>query len=237
MILAAGRGTRLGELTASRPKALVEINHRPLLRIVIERLKQCGVTEIIVNAHHFADMVVDYLDQEDRFGIRIEVSREADLLDTGGGLKQAAWFFLDDDARLNEPFILHNVDVVSTIDFDRMIDFHREQGADVTLAVQQRTTSRYLLFDSGGHLGGRYRSGDVKPSGSDIRAFAGVHVMTPALVDRLPGTGAFSIIDAYLALVRRGAKIVGFPADEYGWQDVGTPERLASTRLDMPPDA
>src|SRR6185436_18118435 len=108
MVLAAGLGTRLRPITDSRPKALVEVYGRTLLEIALVRLRDFGVTEVIVNVHHFADMVVDFLKSKNNFGMRIEISREEVLLDTGGGLKKAAWFFLDDPKRLDEAFILHN---------------------------------------------------------------------------------------------------------------------------------
>ncbi len=147
MILAAGLGTRLRPLTDDRPKALVEVAGHTLLEISLRRLRQFGIREVIVNVHHFADMVLAYLKKNDNFGMRIEISREDALLDTGGGLKQAAWFFQENSNDSNEPFVLHNVDVVSTIDLDRMMQFHRKSNALATLAVQKRETSRYLLFD------------------------------------------------------------------------------------------
>src|SRR5438045_6423006 len=115
MVLAAGLGTRLRPLTDNRPKALVEVGGRALLEITLSRLRTLGISEVIVNVHHFADMVIDYLKSKRNLGMRIEVSREDVLLDTGGGLKKAAWFFLEDPSRLDEPFLLHNVDVISTI--------------------------------------------------------------------------------------------------------------------------
>ncbi len=139
MILAAGLGTRLRPLTDHRPKALVEISGRTLLEITLSCLRSFGVTEVIINVHHFADMIVDYLKAKKNFGMRIEVSREEVLLDTGGGLKKAAWFFLEDSSGvksslLDEPFLLHNVDVISTIDLRRMLQFHTENQALATLA-------------------------------------------------------------------------------------------------------
>src|SRR6516164_7912851 len=155
MILAAGLGTRLRPLTNDRPKALVEVAGHTLLEITIARLKQFGVREIIINTHHFAGMMVDYLKSKNNFGMRVEISQEDVLLDTGGGLKKAAWFFLENSGRTNEPFLLHNVDVISTIDFGAMLRQHNESGALATLAVQKRETSRYLLFDGQSHLCGR----------------------------------------------------------------------------------
>ena len=218
MILAAGLGTRLRPLTEDRPKAMVEVSGRTLLEITLERLRQCGVGEVIVNAHHFADMIVDHLVANDNFGMHIEVSREESLLDTGGGLKNAAWFFLDDPDRLDEPFILHNVDILSTIDLERMVEFHRDSETLATLAVQDQDTSRYLLFDEQDQLCG-WRSkadGKTKLVGSSSRpqplAFCGIHVVSPRLLPMIREQGVFSIIDAYLNLAARGCKIVAFHA-------------------------
>jgi NDP-sugar pyrophosphorylase family protein len=161
MILAAGLGTRLRPLTDTRPKALVELNGRTLLEITLTRLRSFGVTEAIINVHHFADVVVDYLKTKNNFNMRVEISREDDrLLDTGGGLKKASWFFLEDSARSDsskqdEPFLLHNVDVISTIDLAAMLQFHKENHSLATLAVQSRPSSRQLLFDDQLQLSGR----------------------------------------------------------------------------------
>jgi NDP-sugar pyrophosphorylase family protein len=133
MILAAGQGTRLRPLTDDRPKALVEVAGRTLLQVTLERLRAFGVSEVIVNAHHYAEMIEKYLEANGNFGMRIEVSHEETLLDTGGGLKKAAWFFLESAAQ--GPFILHNVDVISTVDLGRMMRFHSESAALATLAV------------------------------------------------------------------------------------------------------
>src|ERR1700693_6647724 len=119
MILAAGLGTRLRPLTDNCPKALVEVAGRTLLEITLSRLRIFGIREVIVNVHHFADMIIEYLKANQNFGMRIEVSREDDLLDTGGGLKEAAWFFAEDTGAADASFIVHNVDVISTIDLDR----------------------------------------------------------------------------------------------------------------------
>jgi NDP-sugar pyrophosphorylase family protein len=156
MILAAGLGTRLRPLTDSLPKALVEINGRTLLEITLTRLRTFGVTAAIINVHHFADMLVQYLKSKNNFNMRIEISREDDvLLDTGGGLKKAAWFFEEAAAQQNEPFLLHNVDVVSTIDLTAILQFHTKNQALATLAVQTRESSRQLLFNDQLQLSGR----------------------------------------------------------------------------------
>jgi NDP-sugar pyrophosphorylase family protein len=232
MVLAAGLGTRLRPLTDDRPKALVVVAGRTLLEIVLERLQSFDVSEVIVNAHHHAEMIQDYLRANDNFGLRIEVSREEDLLDTGGGLKKAAHFFLKDGRNSQEPFLLHNVDVISTIDLARMVRYHQEQDALATLAMQDRDTSRYLLFDAHGQLCGRQAGRDgekelVRPL-ADVQAlaFSGVHVISPRLFAKIEEEGAFSIIRTYLRLAAEGERIVAFRADAYDWCDVGRPESL-----------
>jgi NDP-sugar pyrophosphorylase family protein len=212
MVLAAGLGTRLRPLTDTRPKALVETGGRTLLEITLERLRASGVGDVIINVHHFADMMLEYLKEKNNFGMRIEISREESLLDTGGGLKKAAWFFRDD----TEPFLLHNVDVISTIDLHRMTDHHNRHAALATLAVRHRRTSRPLAFDK--HL-------VLKGRGPGL-AFSGIHVISPRLLPMLTEDGAFSIIDAYVRLASQGERILGFRADEYDWRDLGRLEEF-----------
>jgi NDP-sugar pyrophosphorylase family protein len=225
MILAAGLGTRLGPLSRTRPKALAELNGRTLLEITLRRLRHFGITQVIINVHHFADMVIDYLRANHDFGMQIAISREEELLDTGGGLKKAAPFFLGscagapylpsfgrcgiendhasslpDSGRCgngtpdqtkesqsipDEPFVLHNVDVLSNIDLAEMARAHVAHGALATLAVQHRETSRSLLFDSQLELCGR-RVGDAPPemvrsTPADPLAFAGIHILSPRI--------------------------------------------------------
>ncbi len=243
MVLAAGLGTRLRPLTNDRPKALVEVGGRTLLEITLARLREFGVREVIVNVHHFADLVVEYLKARDNFGMRIEISREEELLDTGGGLKKAAWFFLEDSVKLDEPFILHNVDVISTIDLAAMVQFHeelrQEQRALATLAVQERVTSRYLLFDEANRLCGRRAGLDgkpemVRPAGqAQARAFSGIHIISPRIFPAMTEDGAFSIIAAYLRSAAQGENIVAFNADKYYWRDMGRPESVAQAERDF----
>ena len=227
MILAAGLGTRLRPLTDRRPKALVEVGGRTLLEIALARLSSFGIREVIINVHHFADMIVDYLRAHDNFGMRIDVSREEVLLDTGGGLKKAANFFLHNSLPLEEPFLLHNVDVISTIDLRRMGQFHAENRALATLAVQGRETTRYLLFDEQFQLCGRKSAPDAKTevirSSPQVHAlaFCGIHVISPRLFALMTEEGVFSIITPYLRLAARGEKILAFRSDEYHWRDLG----------------
>ena len=235
MILAAGFGTRLRPLTDGRPKALVTVAGKTLLEITIERLRSFGVSEIIVNAHHFAEQIEEFLRAHANFGLQIEISREDELLDTGGGLKKAAWFFRDDDA----PFLLHNVDVLSTIDLAAMLKAHRDRHALATLAVMQRKTSRYLLFDEAGLLCGRRAGVDGEPEmarpaeTTQALAFCGIHMIEPRLLSMLTEQGAFSIIPAYLRLAAAGERIAAFHADAYSWRDVGKLEDLAEAEKEL----
>ena len=228
MILAAGLGTRLRPLTDTRPKALVEIDGRTLLEITLERLRSFGVRDVIVNAHHFGDMIAEYVRSRD-FGMRVEISREDELLDTGGGLKKAAHFFLQDNS--SEPFILHNVDVISSVDLCALVESHRQNQALATLAVQQRESSRQLLFDDQLRLCGRQSNSDnselVRPARqARALAFCGIHVISPRIFQLMTEEGAFSIIETYLRLAERDEAISGFCADGYYWRDVGKPESL-----------
>jgi NDP-sugar pyrophosphorylase family protein len=239
MILAAGLGTRLRPLTEHRPKALVEVGGRTLLEITLSRLRVFGVREVIINVHHCAEMVLDYLRRNHNFGMQIEVSREDVLLDTGGGLKKAAYFFLQNSNRLEESFILHNVDVISTIDLQEMVRFHVANAALATLAVQERETSRYLLFDEQLRLCGR-QSGlnhqtELACASPKFQAlgFTGIHVVSPRLLTMIEEQGPFSIISTYLRLAARKESVIGFRADKYYWRDLGTPESVTQAAEEL----
>ena len=237
MVFAAGLGTRLRPLTNDRPKALVEISGHTLLEITLRRLASFGVREVIVNVHHFADMVVDYLAHNHNFGLRIEISREEILLDTGGGLKKAAWFFQQGGS--SEPFLIHNADVISAIDLAKMAQQHRDSGSLATLAVQDRPTSRYLLFNEHNHLCGRHAGRDgapeiVRPTNKfDALAFSGIHVISPRLLSLMTEDGVFSIITTYLRLAAEGQPISAFRADQYYWRDLGKPENVTQAEKDL----
>ena len=239
MILAAGLGTRLRPLTDHRPKALVEVAGRTMLEITLSRLRAFGIREVIINVHHFPDMILDYLKANDNFGMRIEVSREDVLLDTGGGLKKAAYFFLEDSGSIETPFLLHNVDVISTIDLRRMLQFHSENQALATLAVQDRVTSRYLLFDEQLQLCGRRSAQDQKSglvrSSEPVQAlaFSGIHIISPRIFAMMTEEGVFSIITSYLRLAACGEKILAFRADGYYWRDLGRPDNLLQAAEDV----
>lgn len=234
MVLAAGLGTRLRPLTDRRPKALVEVGGRTLLEITLTRLRSSGIREVIVNVHHFAQMIVEFLQAKNNFGMSIEISREEVLLDTGGGLKKAAWFFCEEQG----PFLLHNVDVISTIDFGAMVEAYEDSGAIATLAVQERETSRYLLFNETAQLCGRRivreKKHEIvrKAERVNALAFTGIHVISPRLLTMTKQDGVFSIIDLYLRLAGEGQKICGFRADEYYWRDLGKLEQVKKAEED-----
>jgi NDP-sugar pyrophosphorylase family protein len=230
MILAAGVGSRLRPLTDETPKALIDVGGAPMIERVIRRLKPAGVTDVIINLFHLGDRIVEFLAGKDNFGMRIAFSRESELLDTGGGLKHAAWFFED-----GRPFFLHNVDVLSDIDLTAMLRLHMETRALATLAVQHRPSSRQLLFDARGRLVGRETAQGMELAQGPVApierlGFTGIHVIDPAIFSRMHETGIFPITRTYLRLAGEGEQIVAYRADGQYWQDIGSPERLAQAR-------
>lgn len=234
MIFAAGLGTRLRPLTNDRPKAMVEVNGIPLLEIVIYRMKKAGVQDIMINVHHFADLVIDFLKAKDNFGIKIYISDERDqLLETGGGLKKVATFFDD-----GQPFLVHNTDIVSSIDLKKLYETHLVSGAIATLATRQRDTSRYLLFNEADHqLWGwanvktnAYRWSHRQAIIFEKRAFSGIQVIDPKLFEYFPEENAFSIIDTYLKAARYET-ILSYPHDADVWLDAGKPEQIEEAGL------
>lgn len=233
-LLAAGLGTRLRPLTDSRPKALVEVDGEPLLKLNIERLAAHGADRIVVNVHHFADQVVEYLGAH-TWPADILVSDERELLlDTGGGLKKAAPLF-----RPGEPVLVHNVDILSRLDLGALWRQHFESGALATLAVSQRDTARQLLFTPDGRLAGWHNrqsgetrwaldtvSGQSRADGCIELAFSGIAVVSPQMLDLLPEASApYPIIPAYLDAARTHT-IRHFLHPAADWLDVGKPETL-----------
>ncbi|MEM6723175.1 MAG: nucleotidyltransferase family protein [Bacteroidota bacterium] len=228
MIFAAGLGTRLRPLTNDRPKALVEIDGLSLLGIAIRRLKFFGVSEIVINIHHFADRMNAFLDTHD-FGISIHRSDESDLvLETGGGLLKAKPFFEGHTG----PILICNVDILTNLDLATFVGFHRSAGNLATLAVRRRNTSRYLHFDEAMHLcsWSNVKTGATKISRkgkgiSTAYAFSGLHVIEPRMLDLFTRNGKFSIIDTYLDLAK-SHQIGAYPHTDDKWLDVGKPEAL-----------
>lgn len=230
MVLCAGRGTRLQPLTATRPKALVEVAGRTLLEHVLGRLIAAGVTEAIVNLHHLGEQIPPFLAKHDNFGVRrVVYSPEPDLLGTGGGMKQASWFFDD-----GLPFLVHNVDVLSNVDLGALLRAHRKSSALATLAVMARRTTRPLYFDAGGRLVGRSSPGKgdeivCAPHGETVPlGFCGIQAMSPAIFGKMRESGAFGITEAYLRLAGAGEAIMAHRVDGAKWRDCGRLEDLRS---------
>lgn len=233
LIFAAGLGSRLKPYTETMPKALVPVAGVPMLEILIRHLKASGISSLIINVHHFAGQIIDFLNKNNNFGIDIAISNEEDcLLDTGGGLRKASWFFAD-----NKPFLVHNVDVISDINLAEMLDFHTRQAAVATLAVSARPSSRYFLFDDSMQLGGwqNTKTGEIKNIGKPVSglqpfAFSGIHILDPRIFGHMDQTGTFSIVDTYLNLAGR-FKISGYRHNPVNWVDMGKPDQLQVAEL------
>ena len=231
MIFAAGLGTRLKPLTDHMPKALVPVAGKPMLEHVIGKLKSAGFDEIVINVHHFADQIIDFLKEKDNFGIRIWISDESEeLLDTGGGIKKAAPYF-------DEPFLVHNADILSNIDLKAMYNYHLTSSNDATLLVSPRKTIRYLLFDEGNRLQGWVNKDTLqtKPEGfvyhPEVQkeyAFGGIHVISPTLFKYMGDgwTGKFSIMDFYLRTCHE-AQLGGYVKEDLQLIDIGKLDTLA----------
>jgi len=228
MIFAAGLGTRLGLVTKKTPKALVEINGKTMIERTILKLKSHGVTNIIINLHHFPGQIKTFIRSKNNFGINIYYSLETgQLLETGGGLMNARWFF-DDRA----PFFIHNVDVLSDVDLGEMWRYHERNKPLATLFVQKRNSSRYFLFNDQLLLKGwtNINTGktihvDGPAATLNQLAFNGVHIIDPDIFDLINNTGAFSITPSYLELAGKHS-IYGFRSDQAEYLDVGKPETL-----------
>lgn len=235
MIFAAGLGSRLKPLTDTMPKALVPVAGCPMLEHVILKLKASGFTEIVINIHHFGEQIIDFLKTNNDFGLTIHISDERDrLLDTGGGIRKARLFFENS----GEPFLVHNVDILSDMNLKELYDFHMQSGSVATLLASRRTTSRYLLFDTERKLRGWINKdmGQVKPEGFHYDeslyreyAFSGIHVFSPAvfrLMEAPRWEGKFSIMDFYLATCGQ-TDYSGYLAEKLELIDIGKPETLA----------
>lgn len=235
MIFAAGLGTRLRPLTNDRPKALVEVGGKPMLEHVINHLADAGFDDITVNIHHFGQKIIDFLESKGYFGLNIHISDERQLLlDTGGGiLKARKW--LDGD----EPFLIHNADILTDLDLSAMVDSHKSTGATATLLVKERVTQRYFVFDKDLKLNGwiNKKTGETKPGTLSYdernmieRAFGGVHVISPDIFPLLEkhakGEEVFSITPFYIEQCSN-CDIRGYESPTpYQWLDVGKPETL-----------
>lgn len=228
MILAAGLGTRLKPFTDNHPKALAEVNGKSLLQRNVEYLKSFGITEIIVNIHHFASQIFEAIEKNKGWGTKITISDETDeILETGGGLKKASWFFQDS----NEPFVLLNVDILTDLDLRKLLDYHKSNDALATLAVSNRETSRYFLFDENNVLSGweniKTDQKIITRQNSQLtrKAFSGLHIISPEIFKYITQTGKFSMVDVYLELSKTHT-IKGFDQGDCKLIDVGKPESI-----------
>jgi len=225
MIFAAGLGTRLKPLTDTIPKALIPIVGKPLLEHVILKLKAAGFNEIIINVHHFHGQITDFLKSRNNFDIRIEVSNESDLLlDTGGAVRKASWFFDD-----GKPFLVHNVDILSNVDLKVLYDEHAASHSIATLVVSKRNTFRYLLFNEDKRLCGwiNEKTGETKPvrfndiSGFNKLAFAGIQMLSPDVFKLMENLNPkFPIMDFYLSNAQHQV-IKGYVPPDLHMLDVG----------------
>jgi NDP-sugar pyrophosphorylase family protein len=232
MVFAAGLGTRLNEETREKPKALVKIGGKPLLQHAIEKLKKEGFSEIVVNVHHFSELVIEFINSYD-FDISVLVSDETGkLLDTGGGLKKAAPFLSGD-----EPILIFNVDILSNLNLQKPIEVHLQSGALATLVVRNRQTQRYFKFDHEKRLVGwiNKKTGEKIVSvpenfeNATEMAFSGIHVVSPEIFKLMPANDRFSITNFYLELAKNHL-IKGYFDESELWMDVGKPEELAKAR-------
>jgi N-acetyl-alpha-D-muramate 1-phosphate uridylyltransferase len=227
MILAAGLGTRFKPWTDNHPKALALVNGKSLLQRNIEYLQQYGITEVIVNVHHFAGQIIRAIEINKAWKSRITISDEKDeVLETGGGLKKASWFFGQN------PFVVINADVLTDLDLNQMIDYHHRYKPLATLAVTSRMTSRFFLFDSSDDLCGwrNAKTGEEKISKRkellNPKAFSGIHIIDPNIFSFIRQDGKFSIVDSYLELSKTET-IKGFDHSGSKFVDVGKPESVA----------
>lgn len=230
MILAAGLGTRLKPWTDHHPKALAVVNGKSLLQRNIEYLQQFGITEVLVNVHHFADQIIDAVQKNNGWGSEITVSDETDeVLETGGGLKKATWYFEEPSS-----FVLMNVDILTSLDLSAMIQAHESTRPLATLAISERATSRYFLFDDQLQLKGwrNVVTGEEKPADiskkiADLKqmAFSGIHVIDSSLLALMERTGKFSMVDVYLDLCDKYS-ILGYDHTGAVLVDVGKPESI-----------
>jgi NDP-sugar pyrophosphorylase family protein len=231
MIFAAGLATRLGDLSRNTPKALIDVGGTTMLERTIRCLVDAGADRIVINVHHHANRIGVFVEKLEVPAALLLSHEPGAPLETGGGLLHARRLFRGD-----APFFLHNVDIITGADLPAAYAAHQQSEALVTLLVNERDTARRLLFDAEGLLGRiDARAGtrtEVRRSHGDVHAiaFAGIHVASPALLERISERGVFSITDVYLRLAGEGARILPFRIDPARWHEIGTPERLAAAR-------
>ncbi|MCU0333995.1 MAG: nucleotidyltransferase family protein [Chitinophagaceae bacterium] len=228
MILAAGLGTRLKPWTDHHPKALAVVNGKPVLQRNIEYLQQAGIYKVVVNVHHFADQIIAAVQQHSGWGSAVHISNESDaVLETGGGLQKAVSLF--GEART---VLLMNADILTDLPLNALLAQHAQTGADATLAVTDRESSRCFLFDDDGRLCGwrNKKTGETRQPRStsaliEEKAFSGIHVIQESIFRHLPFSGKFSMVDVYLAVCNQ-YKITAFDHSQSKFIDIGTMEKL-----------
>jgi MurNAc alpha-1-phosphate uridylyltransferase len=227
MLLAAGLGTRLKPFTDHHPKALAEVNGRTLLEHNVRYLQRFGIYDVLINVHHFASQIEDTIFENDAFGSEVTISDEREaVLETGGGLKKAEWYFENEEA-----FVVMNTDVLTNLDLGKMIDAHKTYDAIGTLAVMQRNSSRQLLFDEHKDLcGWANNKTNEQRIAREVTwmqpfAFSGIQVLSPAVIKNTPFEGKFSLIDVYLHLAKTQV-LKGYDHTGNIFIDVGKPESL-----------
>jgi len=233
LLLAAGLGSRLRPLTDKIPKALVKVNNRTLLETNLKYLARQGITEIIINVHHFAEQIIAFLQENRNFNLELKISDEREmLLDTGGAVKKAAWFFND-----GSPLLVYNVDVLTNLDLIQMLNYHERSTAIATLAVSERRSNRYLLFDEKAQLCGwrNLKTGEEiitrkTHSACLPLAFSGIQILSPQVLELFPEKNVFSLVELYLTLARE-YKITCFRHSATRWRDVGKIEDLTPAEL------
>ncbi len=233
MIFAAGLGTRLGAVTTAQPKCLVEVGGRPILAYVIESIQSAGIEEIVINVHHFPEMVRTFVESNDSFGLTIHFSQEEDLLETGGGLLAAKKFFSS-----NDPILVHNADIFCEMPLEEIVAAHNASNDLGTLLTFTSGHDRVLLFDGGHQLIGweNKATGDKEQVAlceqPEHLSFGGIYVLSPRIFEFLAkeSEAKFSIIRTFLAAAKEGEALRAFTPKELVWSDIGTPEELDALR-------
>jgi len=228
IILAAGLGSRLKKLTQDKPKALIEVNGITMLESVIMKLKNQGITEFLINIHYLGQNIIDFLSNNNNFGVNITISDERQkLLDTGGAILKARHFISG-----NEPVLVHNVDIISDVNFNELLNNHNDSNCVATLCVRKRDSGRGLLFNNRMHLVGwtniekhEFRWVNKKHINYDTFAFSGIYMIAPEFADLITQTGKFSIIDTWLEIAKKNT-ISGYVDTSIVWHDLGTVEKI-----------
>ncbi|MFK5857597.1 MAG: sugar phosphate nucleotidyltransferase [Bacteroidota bacterium] len=230
IILAAGLGSRLKDLTTSKPKALVEVNGKTMLEIVITKLRDQGITDFLINIHHFGESIIEFLKTKNNFGVNITISDERmQLLDTGGAILKAQNFIRGD-----EPVLIHNVDIISDVKVSDILKYHNLNNSIATLCVRKRDSGRGLLFNKNMQLVGwtniekhQFKWVNKSYTEYNIFAYSGIYLISPKFTNEIKQTGKFSIIDTWLEMANNNI-ISGFVDTSSTWHDLGTHEKISN---------